>query len=45
MQHASTKDFFRGFLDGISVEVHVTEPDELDESTVRERVGNMVSKK
>jgi hypothetical protein len=42
MQHASTKDFFRGFLDGLSVDLHATEPDELNEQGLRERVQNMV---
>ena len=45
MQHASTKDLFRGLLEGVSVEVHATDTADLAESIVRERVASTVARK
>ena len=42
MQHASTKDLFRGMLEGVSVELHATDEAELSEASVREQVANTV---
>lgn len=45
MQHASTKDFFRGFIDGLSVDLHVTDAEDLNEAALREQVANTVARK
>jgi hypothetical protein len=42
MQHASTKDLFRGLLDGVSVELHATDLADLSEDAVRDQVANTV---
>lgn len=42
MQHAATKDLFRGMLEGVSVELHATDEAELSEASVREQVANTV---
>jgi Cofilin/tropomyosin-type actin-binding protein len=45
MQHASTKDLFRGLLEGVSVELHATDAGDLAETIVKERVANTVARK
>eukprot|EP01023_Acetabularia_acetabulum_P064020 TRINITY_DN816_c0_g1_i4.p1 TRINITY_DN816_c0_g1~~TRINITY_DN816_c0_g1_i4.p1 ORF type:complete len:310 (-),score=58.41 TRINITY_DN816_c0_g1_i4:197-1126(-) len=45
MMYASTKDFFKGFLDGISVEVQATDVDELQEDAVYEAVRATIVRK
>ena len=45
MQHASTKDLFRGVLEGVSVELHATDPADMEEAVVRERVAATVARK
>lgn len=39
MMYASTKDFFKGHLDGISAEFQASELDEVTEQEVGEAVG------
>ncbi len=45
MMFASTKDFFKGFLDGIGAELQATEPSELTEAEMRERVSQNLTRK
>ena len=45
MMYAATKDFFKGFLDGIGAELQANEPAELSEEELRLRVqGNLTRK-
>ena len=45
MMYAATKDFFKGFLDGIGAELQANEPGELSEEELRLRVmGNLTRK-
>ena len=45
MQHSSTKDFFRSMLEGIAVEGHATDKEDLGEKALRDRVATTVAKK
>lgn len=45
MMYASTKDFFKGFLDGIGAELQANEPSELSEDEIRERVLSNMTRK
>eukprot|EP00775_Hariotina_reticulata_P006288 gene6288-6524_t len=45
MMYASTKDFFKGFLDGIGAELQANEPSELSEGEIRERVLSNMTRK
>lgn len=45
MMYASTKDFFRGYLDGISVEFQASELDEVQEAEVHDAVKALVVRK
>lgn len=45
MMYASTKDFFKGFLDGIGAELQANEPSELSEEEIRERVLGAMTRK
>ena len=45
MMYASTKDFFKGFLDGIGAELQANEPSELGEDEMRERVESTMTRK
>lgn len=45
MMYASTKDFFRGYLDGVSVEFQASELDEVQEGEVHEAVKALVVRK
>eukprot|EP01026_Neomeris_dumetosa_P048914 TRINITY_DN4243_c0_g1_i5.p1 TRINITY_DN4243_c0_g1~~TRINITY_DN4243_c0_g1_i5.p1 ORF type:complete len:354 (-),score=50.48 TRINITY_DN4243_c0_g1_i5:332-1252(-) len=45
MMFASTKDFFKGFLDGISLEIQATDAEELQEPVVLEAVRNTIARK
>lgn len=38
MMYASTKDFFKGFLDGLSIEVQASGLDDLTEEELRDSV-------
>lgn len=38
MMYASTKDFFKGYLDGLSIELQASELDDITEDTVGETV-------
>ena len=45
MMYASTKDFFKGFLEGIGAELQANEPSEISEDEIKERViGSMTRK-
>ncbi|KAF8072728.1 Abca17 [Scenedesmus sp. PABB004] len=45
MMYASTKDFFKSFLEGIGAELQATEPSEISEEEIRDRViGSMTRK-
>jgi len=45
MMYASTKDFFKGFLDGIGAEMQANEPNELSEEEMKERVVSAMTRK
>lgn len=45
MMYAATKDFFKGFLDGIGAEMQASEASELAESEMRERVYAALTRK
>ncbi|KAI8470585.1 MAG: actin-depolymerizing factor AdfA [Monoraphidium minutum] len=45
MMYASTKDFFKGFLDGIGAELHATDDSELSEEEIRSRVTANITRK
>lgn len=45
MMYASSKDFFKGFLDGVGAEIQASEIDELVESEMRERVHQAITRK
>ncbi|KAF6260986.1 actin-depolymerizing factor AdfA [Scenedesmus sp. NREL 46B-D3] len=45
MMYASTKDFFKGFLDGIGAELQANEPSEISEDEIRERVVSNMTRK
>eukprot|EP00882_Tetradesmus_deserticola_P018876 GHRQ01020280.1.p1 GENE.GHRQ01020280.1~~GHRQ01020280.1.p1 ORF type:complete len:137 (-),score=46.83 GHRQ01020280.1:27-437(-) len=45
MMYASTKDFFKGFLDGIGAELQANEPSEISEEEIRERVVSNMTRK
>ena len=45
MMYASTKDFLKGFLDGVNSELQATEPAELGEEDMRERVVSNMTRK
>lgn len=45
MMYASTKDFFKGFLDGIGAELQANEPSELSEEEMKERVVSTMTRK
>lgn len=45
MMYASTKDFFKAFLDGVGAEVQACDVSELTEAEVQERVHQAVTRK
>ena len=45
MMYASTKDFFKGLLPGIAIELQATEPSEVDEADMRSRIQAMLTRK
>ena len=45
MMYASTKDFFRGHLDGVAVELQASEPSDLDEGEVAAAVQATITRK
>lgn len=45
MMYASTKDFFKGFLDGIGADLQATEPSEICEEAMREKVESAMTRK
>ena len=44
MMYASTKDYFKGFLEGISLEVQASDIDELQEVEVAESVRSSLTR-
>lgn len=38
MMYASTKDFFKGYLDGLSIELQASELDDITENVISEAV-------
>jgi hypothetical protein len=45
MMYASTKDFFKGFLDGVGAELQATELCDIDEHEMHDRVGASITRK
>ena len=45
MMYASTKDFFKGLLPGIAIELQATEPSEVDEADMRLRIQATLTRK
>ena len=45
MLYASTKDFFKGRLSGIAVEIQATDYDEVSEEELREKIGGILTRK
>ena len=45
MMYASTKDFFKGLLPGIAIELQATEPSEVDEADMRTRIQATLTRK
>ena len=45
MLYASTKDFFKGRLSGIAVEIQATDFDEVSEEELRENIGGILTRK
>jgi cofilin len=45
MMYASTKDLFKGLLDGIGAELQANEPADLSEEELRERVVQNMTRK
>jgi len=45
MMFASTKDFFKGFLDGVGAELQACERDEIREEDMRAKVGDSMTRK
>lgn len=45
MLYASTKDFFKGRLSGIAVEIQATDYDEVSEEELRENIGGILTRK
>lgn len=43
--YASTRDFFKGYLDGIGADFQATDFSELAESDMRERVAAAITRK
>ncbi|KAK9837037.1 hypothetical protein WJX84_011626 [Apatococcus fuscideae] len=44
MMYASTKDFFKGFLDGLSIELQASEPDDVTEENIEESVRSVLTR-
>ncbi len=45
MMYASTKDFMKGFLDGIGAEMQATDLSELSEKDMRDKVFQSLTRK
>jgi len=45
MMYASTKDFFKGLLPGIAIELQATEAGEVDEADMRSRIQATLTRK
>lgn len=45
MLYASTKDFFKGRLSGIAVEIQATDYDEVSQEELRENIGGILTRK
>ena len=44
MMYASTKDFFKGHLDGLSIELQANEHDEITEEAIGESVKSVITR-
>lgn len=44
MMYASTKDFFKGFLDGISVELQASELEDITQKDIADAVRSSVTR-
>jgi cofilin len=44
MMYASTKDYFKGHLDGLSVELQASETDEITEQEIEEAVRSVLTR-
>lgn len=42
--YASTKDFFKGFLDGLSIELQASEADDVTEENIEESVRSVLTR-
>ena len=44
MMYASTKDFFKGHLDGLSIELQASEHDDISEGAITESVKSVITR-
>lgn len=44
MMYASTKDFFKGHLDGLSIELQANEHDDITEEAICESVKSVITR-
>lgn len=44
MMYASTKDFFKGHLDGLSIELQANEHDDITEEAIGESVKSVITR-
>ena len=44
MMYASTKEYFKGYLDGLSIELQASEPDELTEQDIADAVRSVITR-
>ncbi|KAL3161384.1 hypothetical protein ABBQ32_010275 [Trebouxia sp. C0010 RCD-2024] len=44
MMYASTKDFFKGHLDGVSIELQANEHDEITEDAIGDAVKSVITR-
>ena len=44
MMYASTKDFFKGHLDGVSIELQANEHDEITEDAIGDSVKSVITR-
>ena len=44
MMYASTKEYFKGYLDGLSIELQASEPDEVTEEDIADAVRSVITR-
>ena len=44
MMYASTKEYFKGYLDGLSIELQATEPEEVTEEDIADAVRSVITR-